>query len=149
MIETFSVLKRPFDGHITQIIELINMLSPHNEDIDQRMIRKAYNWYFGQDNILCCAKIVFNDIVGFGSLHMMQKLNYGISSVGLIEDVIIHPHHRGYGYGKEITEKLVELAKINKCYKVILNCSKDNVEFYEKMGFKESQVMMRKDLDNG
>jgi hypothetical protein len=40
----------------------------------------------------------------------------------------------------------LDFAKENTCYKVILDCSKSNVEFYKKIGFKEHEVSMRIDL---
>ena len=50
------------------------------------------------------------------------------------------------GVGKTIIDSLVEIAKEEGCYKVILNCSNENVPFYIKCGFKLTENEMRMDL---
>ena len=45
--------------------------------------------------------------------------------------------------GKTLIDYLVNVARQKGVYKVILNCSKTNVEFYEKCGFHNSNVEMR------
>ena len=49
------------------------------------------------------------------------------------------------GLGKMLIEKLKDLAVEKGCYKTILNCSEDNIGFYEKCGFYQKEVQMRWD----
>ena len=44
--------------------------------------------------------------------------------------------------GHLLMRKLAEVSKDAGCYKVILDCSEDNVEFYEKCGFSRKGVQM-------
>ena len=46
--------------------------------------------------------------------------------------------------GKRIIEALTELAWINSCYKVILDCADKNVGFYEKCGYIRKGAQMAK-----
>ena len=87
-----------------------------------------------------------NTIVGSATLLVENKLIHNCGKVGHIEDVVIDSKYRGYGLGKIIIEKLVEKAKEKNCYKVILDCSLENIPFYEKCGFRKIEFEMRHDL---
>ena len=41
---------------------------------------------------------------------------------------------------------LAQLAKLQGCYKQILNCSNKNIGFYEACGFIRHEFEMRKDI---
>lgn len=86
------------------------------------------------------------EVVGTATLHVLKKLIHGGSHVGVIEDVSVLSSQKGNGLGKKLINKLVEVAEEQKCYKVILNCSQDNVGFYEKCGFEQKEVQMRLDI---
>jgi len=74
-------------------------------------------------------------IIGAGSIFKLEKLHN--NPVGQIEDIIIDKRQRGKGYGKAIVERLVDIGKNEfKAYKIILNCLDENIEFYNKCGFK-------------
>lgn len=86
--------------------------------------------------------IVENKIIGSGTLLIEPKFIHGISYVGHIEDIVIDDQYRGKKYGTILLNYLVTYAKKSKCYKIILDCSRANVNFYEKIGLSESQVQM-------
>ena len=81
-------------------------------------------------------------IIGSGTILIEPKLIHDLSYVGHIEDIIVDGNYRNKGIGKLILEKLINVAKENKCYKVILDCSVANVKFYEKLGFKTKEQQM-------
>ena len=56
----------------------------------------------------------------------------------------ISAEFRGKGYGKMMIEYLIDKAKENQVYKIILNCSDDNIKFYEKCGFELKSNQMAK-----
>jgi len=85
-------------------------------------------------------------IVGTATLYILEKLIHTGGKVGIIEDVAMHERSRGLGVGKKIIDHLIEHAKLNNCYKVILSCNKNNIGFYEKCGFYKHEITMRKDL---
>lgn len=81
-------------------------------------------------------------IVAVGSLFIERKFIHNLSSVGHIEDIVVDKDYRGLGLGKSIVDHLVSVAKKHECYKVILNCNKNNIGFYNKCGFKEKEIEM-------
>ena len=60
--------------------------------------------------------------------------NAGVA--GHIEDIVVMSSHRGQKLGLRIINCLTALAWPNNCYKVILDCSDNNVKFYEKCGYE-------------
>lgn len=48
-----------------------------------------------------------------------------------------------------IISALVEEARRQKCYKVILDCAEHNVEFYAKSGFERKEVQMVRTVVSG
>jgi len=84
-------------------------------------------------------------ILGVASLITIDKILRSGSRMGLIEDVAVSPESRGLGLGKLLIEDLLALAEEKGCYKVVLNCSDDNVPFYEKCGMYKAENQMRWD----
>jgi len=89
--------------------------------------------------------ILDNDkIVGCGSLLIEPKIIHGMQKVGHIEDIVIDKKYRNKGYGQNIIKFLSWTATQNDCYKVILDCSLENKEFYKKCGFIDKGISMAK-----
>ena len=88
---------------------------------------------------------VDNKVMGVASLIAINKILRSGSRMGLIEDVAVSSEARGLGLGKLLIEDLLVLGKEVGCYKVILNCSDDNVGFYEKCGMYKAENQMRWD----
>lgn len=82
-------------------------------------------------------------IVGVATLLVERKLLRGGSVAGHIEDVVIAPSHQGQKLGKVLIDACVSLASRLGCYKVILDCERRNVGFYEKCQFIEKGVEMK------
>ena len=82
-------------------------------------------------------------IVATATLVVEKKFLRECSSCGHIEDVVVNSEVRGQNLGKRIILALKKLAEEKNCYKVILDCSDSNVEFYEKCGFSKTEIMMR------
>jgi glucosamine-phosphate N-acetyltransferase len=62
--------------------------------------------------------------------------------IGHIEDISISKDHQGKGLGKLLINALSAVAKGVGCYKCILDCSPENVGFYEKCGYENSGTEM-------
>lgn len=59
---------------------------------------------------------------------------------GFIEDVYVDARCRGKGYGTELVEALIDEAKREGCYKIVLTSRNTKPEvhrFYAKFGFEE------------
>ena len=86
------------------------------------------------------------DVVGTASLLLEPKFIHGGGTVGHIEDVAVHVRQQHHGIGAKLVEHLLEVCRQAGCYKVILDCAEHNIPFYGKLGFKEWEHAMRKDL---
>jgi ribosomal protein S18 acetylase RimI-like enzyme len=73
-------------------------------------------------------------IVGSITVLIEEKLIHNFGKVGHLEDVVVDESMRGCGLGK----KLLEIAEgeCSECYKLILDCSDENIKFYEKCGYE-------------
>jgi len=87
-------------------------------------------------------------LVACGTLVIEHKFIHGGRSVGHIEDVVVDASGRGHGLGRLLVGRLVELAHDAGCYKSILNCSAQNVGFYERCGFEAKEVSMAQYLSS-
>jgi glucosamine-phosphate N-acetyltransferase len=85
-------------------------------------------------------------ILGSGTIIYEPKIIHGCKNVGHIEDIVVHEKYRGQGIAQKILEKLTEAASNKNCYKVILDCKKDLITFYEKSGFRQNNFQMSKYL---
>jgi N-acetylglutamate synthase-like GNAT family acetyltransferase len=69
----------------------------------------------------------------------------------LMEDVIIHPDHRGQGYGMMLVDHVVEFAKKKQFKRITLltdRISAESQAFFRKCGFEYSNMIpMRKIID--
>lgn len=81
-------------------------------------------------------------LLATGALHVLPKLVRGCARVGLIEDVVVDPRARRRGLGKELVERLVQLAQQCNCYKAMLNCAEARVAWYESTGLRRKEVQM-------
>jgi glucosamine-phosphate N-acetyltransferase len=81
-------------------------------------------------------------IVATGKILIELKMHNNFSNMGHIEDIVVDKYHRGKGYGKLITEYLKNRSLESGCYKVVLSCTQNNVNFYEKCGFKKKGCEM-------
>lgn len=86
-------------------------------------------------------------VVGTTTLFIEQKIIHRCGRVAHIEDVAVHEDAQHHGIATKLMEHAKEVAKSFGCYKIILDCSEDNVSFYEKLGYHRKEVQMRLTLD--
>lgn len=99
--------------------------------------RKDYLTYIVLDESL---------IIGTATLFLEKKFIHSGGVVGHIEDVVVRPEYEKKGIGKLLVNTLLIEAEKYGCYKVILNCFENLTPFYEKCGFKQHDIGMRKDV---
>ena len=85
-------------------------------------------------------------ILATSSVLIENKFLHCGSKVGHIEDVVVCNDARGAGLGQKIVQHCIDYARDAGCYKVILDCSNDNVPFYINCGMYLSENCMRIDL---
>lgn len=81
-------------------------------------------------------------IVAAGTLLIEWKFIRNLGKCGHIEDIVVDCQQRGKNLGKVLLMKLKNLAIELGCYKVILDCEEQKVQFYEKCGFTEKGRQM-------
>lgn len=81
-------------------------------------------------------------ILASGTIFIEQKIIRNCGKVGHIEDIVVDKSLNGLGIGKKLIDELKDYAKKNGCYKIILDCRKDIVGFYEKCGFSKKEEQM-------
>ncbi|GEQ71408.1 hypothetical protein JCM33374_g5091 [Metschnikowia sp. JCM 33374] len=129
-LETLSVLTTVGEVSETQFSELVNHWNKYSDIYHPKVIADSQN-----------------NVVATGMLLVEQKLIHGCGKVGHIEDIAVAKSEQGKKLGNSLIEYLSKLAEDKGCYKVILDCSKTNVGFYEKCGYKDAGVEMSKRYD--
>jgi len=81
-------------------------------------------------------------VIGMITVIIEQKLIHNGSCVGHIEDLVVDKEYRKQKIGNKLLEYVINYAKQNNCYKIILDCNKDLIPFYNKNGFKEKECQM-------
>ena len=127
----------------TQYIELLSQLTDSPIITDEEFINKVNEISKIGAIIICYIPNIDIHIIGSGTIIYEPKIIHGGKSVGHIEDIIVDKNHRNKGIARHILNMLVESAK-NKCYKVILDCKEDLLDFYSKNGFNKNGDQMAK-----
>lgn len=73
---------------------------------------------------------------------MERKFIHECGLCGHIEDICTSENVRGKGMGKWMILQLIQLAKSQKAYKVLLSCQEKNIGFYEKCGLTPKSTTM-------
>jgi GNAT superfamily N-acetyltransferase len=82
----------------------------------------------------------------------MVNLQFTISTAAggfvlLLEDVVIHPEHRGEGYGTRLIEHVIDFARKKEFRRITLltdKISDESQRFFQRFGFaKSSMIPMR------
>ena len=82
-------------------------------------------------------------VVGIVTILIEQKLIHNASKVAHIEDLIVDKAYRNQGIASALLKKCIDISQENKCYKIILNCDKSLIKFYEKSEFVATETQMR------
>ncbi len=85
-------------------------------------------------------------VVGTATLLVQRNLSHGGKPYGHIENVVVDNSYRGKGVGLKLLKYLINIAREEGCYKLVLNCNDSNIPFYEKIGFRVHEREMRLDL---
>jgi len=116
-----------------------------NTGLTVNQAREVFQSRFG-NHIKTYIAILNGKVVGTATLLIERKFIHKGAYAAHIEDVAVHPEHQRLGIGSALVKSLIEEARKNKCYKVILDCFDHVAPFYERMGFRSSSNQMRIDL---
>jgi len=79
--------------------------------------------------------------IGLITVFIEQKLIHGGRCVAHIEDLVVDKEHRKKGISSALIDHVVKYVKDANCYKIILNCAVELVNFYMKSNFVEKGVV--------
>ncbi len=89
--------------------------------------------------------VIRNEDKIFGMVNMLFTISTARGGfVILMEDVVIHPHHRGQGYGTMLVNHVIEFAKQKKFLRITLltdKISAESQQFFQKQGFNYSNMI--------
>lgn len=139
-MSTEFILLRP--GQITRpILDIINVLSDTKKlsleearNIITLQLKSNHYFYVGYENgePICC-----------GGFLIVTKIGRNGSRDAIIEEVAVRKDKQGLGYGRKLIEFLLRKASQYNVYCVWLNCSNENIAFYEKCGFSNRGNQMK------
>jgi glucosamine-phosphate N-acetyltransferase len=74
-------------------------------------------------------------IIGTTTLLVEPKFIFGGGRVAHIEDVAVRAEYQRKGIGFKLVNYATEQAAIMRCVRTVLDCSDENIPFYEKIGY--------------
>jgi N-acetylglutamate synthase-like GNAT family acetyltransferase len=101
--------------------------------------------YLANNNLLYVVDLD-GEIAGCATLHLQKKLIRNGSIAGFIEEVVVKEKYRNNKLGESLISYLADKAKERGCYKVVLSCYPERISFYERCGFFQETITMRKHL---
>ncbi len=96
---------------------------------------------YQRNNYVVYVNTRYKNIVATGAVMFENKIRYN-QPKGYIEDIAVHPEHRGKGYGKQMVKHLISCCKKRNCYKIVLTCNDDLVDYYKSLGFDKTVNFM-------
>jgi len=131
--------------YINEIDQIFNLLKQLTDSSYQLDIERYKNIIFNlpkNHRILLYVDEESQKILGMITVIIEQKLIHNGACVAHIEDLVVDKEYRKQGIAKELLDYTIEYAKKNDCYKIILDCDKSLIPFYEKSGLKEKETQM-------
>jgi glucosamine-phosphate N-acetyltransferase len=136
------------DDLIDSFFDTLSNLTEIGKDVyNKGFSQKIFEEIRKSSNIKIFVAIKDTDIVGSITAIIEQKFIHNGGKICHIEDVVTRKGFQNLGIGSLLVKKVLQLARQEKCYKVILNCSEYNSSFYKKFGFYKHDIGMRYNID--
>lgn len=82
-----------------------------------------------------------NKIIGNIKIIKEQKFHNNFMYILHIEDLIVDKNYRRKGIATKLINYVLKY-KTNNCYKIVLNCNNELLQFYEKFNFNKKGIEM-------
>ena len=120
-----------------------SQVNPHlmYENMDLEQFSPIYQDLLN-DNI----KYIFEDNNIPIGMFKLTQLKYRCSHIGYVGGLAIHPDFGGKGFGKQMMQEIIELAKEKGILRLELSVGSENFQaqkLYEKLGFVQEGVLRK------
>lgn len=126
------------------LMDLYKHLHPVDENVSFEVLSVAWENILRNDQLHYFVIESHGKFLATCNLSIIPNLTRGARSIGLIENVVTHSHHRGQGLGKMVLHHAIQLAKDANCYKLMLLSNISRTEshgFYKSLGFKDDKKL--------
>ena len=143
------------------IVKLRDEITNNQVEVDRHYLEQIFNCYRALTDAPTIPWIKFKNIVtnapatqeiyvykvdklpvALITLIIEQKLIHSGGLVGHIEDLAVNPEYQNRGIAKHLIHYCINCAREKGCYKVILDCKEELVNFYKHNHFKEEGAYM-------
>jgi GNAT superfamily N-acetyltransferase len=131
---------------LTQLVDLVTELLEMEEDFqpDRETQLKGLKLILEQPN-RGRIFVIRTDYQIVGMVNLLFTISTAMGGfVLLMEDLIIHPIHRGQGFGTELIKYVIEFARKKDFQRITLLTDKISAEsqrFFQKLGFEHSHMI--------
>jgi len=129
---------------LTELVMDLFAMSSGDFKPDREVQERGLRFILEQPSRGRIAVIRNNDQI-FGMVNMLFTISTARGGfVILMEDLVIHPHHRGQGFGTRLLDHVIEFAKQKKFLRITLltdKISAESQEFFKKQGFEYSNMI--------
>ena len=131
---------------LPQLVDLVMALFEMEEDFqpDRTKQEKGLELVLEQPN-RGRIFVIRTDYQIVGMVNLLFTISTAMGGfVILMEDVIIHPDHRGQGFGTQLMEYVIEFAEKKDFKRITLltdQISAESQRFFQKMGFQHSHMI--------
>ncbi|MDP3990746.1 MAG: GNAT family N-acetyltransferase [Candidatus Nealsonbacteria bacterium] len=84
-----------------------------------------------------------NMVVGTATVLFQQEFFGNGTFMAHVENVVVHEKCSGQGIATMLMQAVDQEIRKRNCFRVVLNCSDDNISFYEKLGYERKGNEMR------
>ena len=138
-----NVVSRDFD----QVFGLLKQLWSYKE-LDYEAMKKVFEEKLRATDHFFIAALYGPQIVGFCSLTVKQNL-WVQGLLGNVDEMIVEESYRGKGIGRQLLQRITEIAIENNCKRLELESSFHREQahtFYMELGFEKRAYLFSKEL---
>jgi len=117
-------------------IQLLSQLTTTG-NISENEFSKIFNNLGNNTHIYVYEDVEAQKIIASATIILEQKFIHNGGIVAHLEDVVVDSNSRRFRIGQKLIQKIINIAKENKCYKIIADCKPSLIPFYEKNNFEK------------
>jgi len=105
--------------------------------------RALYRRFFDYPDYKIYLAEIDGRVIGSFALLVMFNLGHCGAPSAIIEDIVVDPDMQGRGFGRDMMQAAMNMAREKKCYKLVLSSNARRTRahsFYENLGFQRHGV---------